>query len=88
MNGLTPRQMQVAGLVAVEGLTRKEAAVRLGITPGGVGLHLARIYARTGTGRGTGHGAESRALLARWLRQEDQAPGSGRSAAGPGGCFP
>ena len=44
---LTPRQMQVAKLIA-SGLTANEIAGQLGISPNTVGVHQLAIWARTG----------------------------------------
>lgn len=66
---LTPREMQVAQLVALTGLSPREAAGRLAITENTVKCHLKRIYAKTGAGGGRGRGAPARARLAKWLRQ-------------------
>ena len=49
-SGLTPRERQVAELVA-EGLTNKEIAERLYLSPGTVNIHLGRIYAKLGVSR-------------------------------------
>lgn len=46
---LTPRQREVALLVA-EGLTRKEAAARLGLAEQTVGNHISAVHRRTGIG--------------------------------------
>lgn len=45
--GLSPTQARVAGLVA-QGLTNKEAAARLGISPETVHKHLTAVFQRTG----------------------------------------
>lgn len=46
---LTDREAQVLQLVA-DGLSNKEAASRLGLSPGTVKSHLARIAHKLGTG--------------------------------------
>lgn len=47
-SGLTPREIQIAGLIA-QGLTYKEIAAELDISPNTVSNHVATIYRKTGT---------------------------------------
>lgn len=54
---LTARQVRVLALVA-EGLTNRQIADRLGVTPQTVGLHLTRIYGAIGVA--------NRTAAARW----------------------
>lgn len=44
---LTPRQLEILGLVA-NGLSTTDIAAQLGITPGTVKAHLTMIYSRLG----------------------------------------
>ena len=44
---LTPRERQVMGMLA-QGLTNKELAYRLGLTPGTVKVYLSRLYKKVG----------------------------------------
>lgn len=46
-NGLTPREVQVLGLLA-RGASNRQIARRLGITPKTAGNHIERIYAKAG----------------------------------------
>ena len=46
--GLTPRESQIAGLIA-RGSTYKEIAAELDISPNTVSNHVATIYRKTGT---------------------------------------
>lgn len=68
---LTPHQQEIALLVG-EGLTNREIAARLGITPGGVGVQIGRILRRLGLAR--------RADIVSWAVDHDgldrQAPAS------------
>lgn len=45
--GLTPREVEVLGLIA-RGLTNRQVAARLGVSPKTVGNHVERIYAKAG----------------------------------------
>jgi DNA-binding CsgD family transcriptional regulator len=45
--GLTPRELEVLGLIA-RGATTSEVAVRLGISRKTAGTHIERIYVKTG----------------------------------------
>ncbi len=47
-SGLTPREIEIAGLIA-QGLTYKEIAAELDISPNTVSNHVATIYRKTGT---------------------------------------
>jgi len=67
---LSEREMEVARLVA-EGLTNREIAQRLVISPRTVSTHLDRMYARLGLA--------SRAALARYVAEEGTAPGEERA---------
>ena len=63
---LTERQREVADLLA-RGLTRREAAARLGLLPSTLHSHLARTYAATGR-----HSELHLVLLVLQARQEQQ----------------
>ncbi|WP_407317343.1 LuxR C-terminal-related transcriptional regulator [Isoptericola halotolerans] len=58
---LTPRELEVAGLVA-EGLTNPQIAERLVISPGTARTHVERIRTKLGVG--------SRVQVARWVLEE------------------
>jgi len=53
--GLTPREIEVLRLLA-RGLSNKQIAVRLVITPKTVGNHIEHIYAKTGASKRAGAG--------------------------------
>jgi len=61
---LTPRQLEVAGLMAT-GLTSRQIAARLSVSVRTVECHLWAAYAKTGTG--------NRVLLANWLAENTHA---------------
>lgn len=74
----SPRQKQILSLIAA-GLSNKEIAQSLGVSPRTVDTHLQRLYVR--------HGVHSRAsLVAKWLLEggvPNQSPAT--DSAGPTG---
>ena len=54
---LTPRELQIASIIA-EGVTTREAAARLFVSPRTVDAHLGHIYRKLGL--------SSRSQLTRW----------------------
>jgi DNA-binding CsgD family transcriptional regulator len=60
---LTPRQFEVASLVAA-GMTSRQIAARLSLSVRTVECHLWVAYAKTGTG--------TRVLLANWLAENNR----------------
>jgi DNA-binding CsgD family transcriptional regulator len=54
---LTPRELQIASIIA-EGVTTREAAARLFVSPRTVDAHLTHIYQKLGL--------SSRSQLTRW----------------------
>jgi DNA-binding CsgD family transcriptional regulator len=69
---LSPREREVAAAVA-RGLTDKEIARELGLSPASVRTYLNRLFEKTG--------AQRRAGLARWLEAQRAGAGSGPSSA-------
>lgn len=69
---LSPREREVAEAVA-RGLTDKEIARELGLSPASVRTYLNRLFEKTG--------AQRRAGLARWLEAQRAGAGSGPSSA-------
>jgi DNA-binding CsgD family transcriptional regulator len=69
---LTPRQFEVAALVAA-GMTSRQIAARLSLSVRTVECHLWAAYAKTGTG--------TRVLLANWLAENSRAAASAATAA-------
>ncbi|MFJ6984561.1 MULTISPECIES: LuxR C-terminal-related transcriptional regulator [unclassified Streptomyces] len=76
--GLTERERDVAQLVST-GLTNKEAAARLFVTPASIAFHLSNIYVKIGV--------RTRYELRQWWTQEAGAGGTGGTGgtAGPDG---
>ena len=57
VDDLTPRELQIASIIA-EGVTTREAAARLFVSPRTVDAHLGHIYRKLGL--------SSRSQLTRW----------------------